>query len=410
MKNLHLLLLLLIFFGCRSFEAVTYDFPTPVDTTTKPIELQIKKVYHPDNQGVFADNQFDGARLNDFQYKGDSSFVATISPENQPINNSAYYGFKLWANNSRTIDLELNYIGGKHRYFPKLSSDGVHWTEIDSSQFRFDTDSINAFINLELSPDTLWVCAQELQTSSHVINWCKELAEHQDARYEIAGTSEKGRAIPMLEISTSPIQKKEVIVLLSRQHPPEVTGYLAMKAFTEAILADTPLSNEFRKKYRIVAFPLMNPDGVDLGHWRHNAGGIDLNRDWAYYHQAETRTVANKIAETVAKNKNKVILGFDFHSTWYDIFYTNKQPTKNLPAFKDYWIAGIKSALDAPDIIERPSNVGKPVSKNWFLTQFDAEGITYEIGDDTPRDLIKKKGEVSAIEMMQLLIYKSNSK
>jgi len=38
------------------------------------------------------------------------------------------------------------------------------------------------------------------------------------------------------------------------------------------------------------------------------------------------------------------------------------------------------------------------------LTQFDAEGITYEIGDDTPRDLIQEKGEVSAIEMMQLLI------
>ena len=35
------------------------------------------------------------------------------------------------------------------------------------------------------------------------------------------------------------------------------------------------------EKFRVLAFPLMNPDGVDLGHWRHNAGGIDLNRDWS---------------------------------------------------------------------------------------------------------------------------------
>ena len=29
-------------------------------------------------------------------------------------------------------------------------------------------------------------------------------------------------------------------------------------------------------------------------------------------------------------------------------------------------------------------------------------------GDTTPRDLIKKKGKASAIEMMQLLIYKED--
>ena len=42
----------------------------------------------------------------------------------------------------------------------------------------------------------------------------------------------------------------------------------------------------------VIVYPLMNPDGVDEGHWRHNTGGIDLNRDWAHYNQPETRQVA----------------------------------------------------------------------------------------------------------------------
>jgi len=150
----------------------------------------------------------------------------------------------------------------------------------------------------------------------------------------------------------------------------------------------------------------MNPDGVDLGHWRHNTGGIDLNRDWAYYHQPEVKQVANYIVKTAKKNKSKVILGMDFHSTYYDVLYTNQQSAKNLPHYKDYWVAGIREVLSKEKIRESPSNVGAPVSKGWFLTQFEAEGIVYEVGDNTPRDLIGKKGQAAAIEMMQLLIYK----
>ena len=31
------------------------------------------------------------------------------------------------------------------------------------------------------------------------------------------------------------------------------------------------------------------------------------------------------------------------------------------------------------------------------------EAIVYEIGDNTPRDFIRKKGEVAAVELMKLL-------
>ncbi len=407
-RNLFLFAFILLFFyGCRSYQATTFDFPNPVDTTTKPITPQEKKVYQPVGQNVFAHNQFDGARLNDFQWVQKDTFRVTISPENQPINNSAYYAFKLWSTIPQSIILELNYTEGNHRYPPKISLDGENWQRMDSTKTRLASDSVNAYLQIPVSPDTLWVAAQELQTSTHIKQWCQQQAQSTSGvQYQVVGKSKLGREIPLLDICQGEPKGKDVIIILSRQHPPEVTGYFAMQAFVEEILADTRLSNDFRKKFRLLVFPLMNPDGVDLGHWRHNAGGIDLNRDWAYYHQPETRQVADFSAKTTRRNKSKVILGLDFHSTWYDIFYTNQQPAKNLPGFKDYWLFGIKTANAAFDIVESPSNVGAPVSKGWFLTQFEAEGITYEIGDETSRGLIREKGRISAIEMMELLIYK----
>ena len=92
-----IIILLLFLNSCRSYQAKTYDFPKPVDTTTKPIEYQEKKVYNFSQQGIYADNLFDGARLNNFQYLENDLFQATFSPENFPTNPSAYYAFRIWS-------------------------------------------------------------------------------------------------------------------------------------------------------------------------------------------------------------------------------------------------------------------------------------------------------------------------
>lgn len=397
-----LALLLLFFYSCSTPNTATsFDFPKPVDTSNRPIQVQEKKVYQIG--GVYADNQFDGARLNNFIAINDSTFQATIRPENTPINPSAWYAFRLWSDSPRRISLVLNYEDGWHRYSPKISRDGETWELLDSTLVEVDT--VNATLSLSLDKNKLWLAGQELENSSHVKKWCENLATHADVDFETIGKSVQDRPLYCLHIGSGASSEKPSIVVLSRQHPPEVSGYLAMKAFVEALIEDNPLANDFRKKYNVLVFPLMNPDGVDMGHWRHNAGGIDLNRDWAYYRQAETRQIADFIVATAKQNKSEVILGLDFHSTYKDVYYTNKM-TSSLSPFKDYWLMGIDEAIDDYDINEKPSNVGRPVSKAWFFEQFNAEGITYEIGDNTPRPFIKKKGRISAIEMMQLLVYR----
>ena len=151
----------------------------------------------------------------------------------------------------------------------------------------------------------------------------------------------------------------------------------------------------------------MNPDGVDLGHWRHNAGGVDTNRDWSVYNQPEVKQTVEYITKTLRKNKSKVILGLDFHSTYKDVFYTNTiRKETTLPNFIDDWFKALEQNIPNYKVNEAAGNSSKPVSKGWFLYGHNATGITYEIGDATPKDRIKLIGKVTAEQMMRVLLNK----
>ncbi len=400
-----LLAIFIIFTSCKVQKLKTFDYDEPVDTSTKTIQYQQKKTYKLGN--VYADNLFDGARMNNFEKLNDSVFRVTILPENEPINASPHYAFNIWSDSLKSIFLQLNYPTARHRYWPKYSVDDKSWFRLDSSNVGLsEVDSI-VELKIKLSSKKLKIAAQEIKTSTYVRSWAMKQANNVDVKYITIGKSKLNRNLIMLEIGSGLSKDKEVILLFSRQHPPEVTGYLALESFIEELLKDNRLSRDFRNKYRILVFPLLNPDGVDLGHWRHNAGGIDLNRDWAYYRQPETKIIANYIVDYVNKNANDVILGIDFHSTFKDLFYTLKDDLRSkLYPFKDYWISGIDKSFPNYSPNDIPGSLGT-FTKGWYYNQFNAASITYEIGDETPRDFISEKAEVAAREMMKLLILKN---
>ena len=74
--------------------------------------------------------------------------------------------------------------------------------------------------------------------------------------------------------------------------------------------------------------------------------------------------------------------------------------------FKDYWISGIDKSFPNYSPNDIPGSLGT-FTKGWYYNQFNAASITYEIGDETPRDFISEKAEVAAREMMKLLILKN---
>ncbi len=406
MINKNWILLIVCLHACtpEHHVATNYEYLEPVNTVSQPIITQEKKVFANLNSNVFADNQFDGARLNNFVKINDTVFRAVIIPENLPINPSPWYAFKIWSAENQTITVQFDYSSFKHRYSPKVSLNGKDWNSYKADFTVYSQDSMYVEYKFKLSTDTLWVAGQEIVNSTAVAEWCKELAQLKSVKLSVIGKSLKERNLYFLDIYNNKAIDKKTVLIFSRQHPPEVTGYFAMQSFIEEILSNSSLAEAFREEFRVMVFPLINPDGVDMGHWRHSAGGVDLNRDWAYYRQPEVRQIADFIVAETTKSNNSVILGLDFHSTHEDIFYTNQNATSTIPEFKKRWLSSLSEKIPNYTVNEKPSEIKLPVSKSWFYNQFQAEGITYEIGDDTPADFIDLKGKVSAREMMKILL------
>ncbi len=109
MRYLSLFILILLSISC--------DQPQALEKEESKIDIPQKKTFKVGN--VFADNQFDGARLNDFVQINDSTYQAIISPENSPVNRSPWFAFRLWSEMPRDIYLELKYTEHGHRYIPK---------------------------------------------------------------------------------------------------------------------------------------------------------------------------------------------------------------------------------------------------------------------------------------------------
>ena len=398
--------ILLFLSSCKSqYLPHEHNLPQPEDTRDRPVEFQEKKTYAIND--VLVSNEFEGARLNGFEQVRNNTYRVLVSPENSPINASSYYAFKIWSPKQKEIELEIFYTEHGHRYWPKLSYDDELWFPLDS--MRFDTAKAGniATLKLDIGPEKLTVAGQELMTSSDNRAWIESLKiQHPSiVRSSVIGQSREGRPIHFLDIYDGDHHDKPAIVIFSRLHPPEVTGYMAMQSFVETLLDSSIVACSFIENYRIMVYPMINPDGVDLGHWRHNTGGVDLNRDWSHYRQKEIKTVAYHLTELVRKSNNDVLLGLDFHSTQEDLYYTftNNRRSK-IYNFKDLWMKGIDEAFDNYTPKDQPYDLNQPITKAWFLLEFNAESITYEVGDETPRVFVKEKAAVAAKEMMKLLV------
>lgn len=149
------------------------DFKTPVNTLTKKINLPEKKVYELEELGVYASNKFDGARLNDFKKLNDSTAIVYIKPENEPINNSAYYAFKTWSKEPKDVYFKFEYPKNyKHRYIPKLKINN-EWSIMDTLHVFKNGEDVT--IKLSLTPTPTTIAAQEIQTSTDVKKWYTSL-------------------------------------------------------------------------------------------------------------------------------------------------------------------------------------------------------------------------------------------
>ncbi|MFY0685412.1 MAG: hypothetical protein JXR20_12745, partial [Balneola sp.] len=368
-KFLFISLIFVSLLNCKSTEQFTgfsYDPPNVTDTQDKEVNPQYRRIIGTGKPTVWVSNKFEGARLNDFYALNDSTFEIYIEPENAPINNSPWYAFSIWSDTAQTVRLRLNYNNARHRYVPKISS-GTGFTPIDMSAAVYDTASKTLEFEIELTKDPKTVSAQIITDTKYYEEWLSTMAKKSSISIEDIGLSKLGNPIKELTINeVDPNQEAGVLVIMGRQHPPEVTGFLASLYFIDELSSDTPLAKNFRNHFIVRAFPLINIDGVLNGHWRHNAGGIDLNRDWENFNQPETKLVRDALLPILDSPLQTVYYGIDFHSTNENLFYPIEQSVKTFPDdLTQRWIPFVEEANPNVKFVTEEFDTSSPISKNW---------------------------------------------
>ncbi|MCD9033409.1 M14 family metallopeptidase [Luteimonas sp. Y-2-2-4F] len=343
---------------------------------------QARGVWRFLDDGVAFDNRQEGARAGGVRRAGEGRYGVAVTPETQPINPSPWYGFRVGAQRPRTVEIALDYGAFRHRYRPWLRREGEPgWRAAGEDEFAIGDDGV-ARLALALDGRDVEVFAQPPIGIGEVERWAAALAARVGAQVETIGRSVQGRPLPALAFGepTAP----DLVLVLGRQHPPEITGMRALLAFVEALAGDDARARDFRARHRVLVLPLLNPDGVAEGHWRGNARGVDLNRDWGPFREPETRAAAAAIARHLDGGGRRLAFAIDFHSTWYDILYTvTEDPSRAPGGLLRGWMDDLRARF--PDRIqERPGPAaGSAVFKNWAFRAYGAPVVTYEVGDAT---------------------------
>lgn len=337
---------------------------------------------------------FAGASASACSITAERAFTLLVTPEHAPpINPSPWYAFRYEAQGTAPFSVSLRYLGGRHRYAPKLSDETGEWRELPAEMAADGSSAV-----LRLPPGKGVVAAQEIISPGDAAASLSRWSATTGSMVFTLGTSHDGRPIDAIRLGR--VDAPRLVILLGRQHPPEVTGAVAMEAFVDALAARAETFGEVQ----FLIVPMLNPDGVARGHWRANRGAIDLNRDWGDFSQPETRAVKAWLDALPAAVHP--VLMVDFHSTGQNLFYVQgDEATPAQQRFLASWLAGREAAVPGyPFTLEpRNANPGSGTAKNWFHQTYAIPAYTYEVGDNADRAATRKMAALLAETLLPAL-------
>ncbi|MGB7328278.1 MAG: M14 family metallopeptidase [Rubripirellula sp.] len=405
---------LLLSFGLCLLQASPATADPNSKSAFESVALSSGTTFVSRNNDISITSEFAGGRMNRCDQISDDEFVITIQPERDQINDSAWYAFRIEStaaelSNVNNVSIRLNYVGGTHRYDPKISRDGQTWETAAHLVTRRHPVGKEIEMQIPLDGKPIWVAGQELLDSESLDAWADRLSKQSHVSRSVIGKSVQGRPLHRLDITES--TRPDYVFIIARQHPPEVSGAIGMMHFVDTIAGESELGKQFRDRYSAVVVPMVNPDGVAQGHWRCNANGVDLNRDWSHFSQPETRAVMDQLIKCRAVDDNdrdeqRLCLFIDFHSTFDDVFYTTPRKSNLFPKdFTQDWLGAIQGRFPKYEVNQvADHNVHRATSKAWVAQTLGVTAITYEFGDETNRDTIRSVATGAAEEMMRLLI------
>ncbi len=330
---------------------------------------------HPGCSGadVSVDGDFEQAGFAACTVDENGGVVLHIRPETEPINPSPWYAARLTQPVLASRRVLLSYQDVRHRYHPWFSTDGRNWLPLTYVVAPDSQDRVS--VPLPAFTGSAYLSAQPLAPVAAVVDRWLQLAAAGKVVALAGGTSVDGRAVPLFR--AGPADATRLHVIATRQHPPETGGAAAFDAFAEHLL--DRLGSMSCATDAILFAPVINPDGIARGHWRTNAGLVDLNRDWGRFAEPETRVVGAVMAD-LARSAT-IVSVLDFHSTRDGAIYVSRTAERRASDFA----AAVAQAAGLA-VVETRSAAGDTL-KSWSENAFGSASFTVELPDSaSPAD------------------------
>ena len=185
--------------------------------------------------------------------------------------------------------VRLNFVNAGQSAYPKgWEGYRVACSEDHQNWFRLDTDFDGQTMRVAFTPTSNCVYLAYFEPYSYErhLDLIGAAATSEHVTLERLGSTLDGRDMLLLQItraqSATPLAQKKKVWLIARQHPGETMAEWFVEGFLERLLDDAdPTSRVLLDTCAFYVVPNMNPDGAVRGNLRTNAGGANLNREWA---------------------------------------------------------------------------------------------------------------------------------
>ena len=173
------------------------------------------------------------------------------------------------------------YPKGWDGYRITASYDRQHW-------FRIDTLFDGQVMAASLTPlaQVIYFAYFEPYSQERHLDLMGSAATSDHVEVQHLGQTLEGRDMMLLRItdrqSDIPPSQRKKIWLIARQHPGETMAEWFAQGFVKRLLEGAdPVARVLLARCVFYVVPNMNPDGAVRGNLRTNAGGANLNREWA---------------------------------------------------------------------------------------------------------------------------------
>jgi len=297
------------------------DADSDADTDTQPSALTVS-------------TDFDSGSLGPWTVDGDTvtASLATVTIVNTGDVYAYWMQVELAGALARTVVFEIQGVDGNPFFgeHPEenqvvYSCDGSSWARITDHSYSPLASGTHRFA-WTFDCDTPRIATFFPYPWEPLDHWTRTTGKDPRASLTVLGQSTQGRDILELRITNPavPDRDKPTVFILGRQHAGETAGSHQLTGLVDFLLSGEPEAQPLLDGLVWRVVPMLNPDGVYLGHSRATSLLRDPNADWANDSSVEVAIVRAHLLALAADPGLDMVL--DWHNQvnderWYDFVY-----------------------------------------------------------------------------------------